>query len=164
MGENRFLVVVGSFVLALHWQGSSCQQQHESTGYRLGGQRPTDNITVLVADSLSRQDDDASITMGPFVPYQESRPAHHPSWKPLVLDGGQDEQQPRVRRDDSSTSSNHNNKGRPAVQDEHHSVKDNSRLLVQTLNGLVRGTTKTALGDTVDVFLGVRNETKIKTV
>lgn len=156
MGENRFLLVVGSFVLALHWQGSSCQQHHqESTGYRLGGQRPTDNITVLVGDSLSRQEDD--LTMGPFVPYQESRPAHHPSWKPLVLDGDE-HQQPRVRRDDSSSSSNHNNKGRPAVvQDEHHhSVKDNSRLLVQTLNGLVRGTTKTALGDTVDVFLGVR--------
>ena len=35
--------------------------------------------------------------------------------------------------------------------------KDNSRLLVQTLNGLVRGTTKSALGETVEVFLGVRN-------
>lgn len=166
MGENRFLLVVGSFVLALHWQGSSCQhEQEESTGYRLGGQRPTDNITVLVADSISRrQDDDASI-MGPFVPYQESRPAHHPSWKPLVLDGGQDEQ-PRVRRDDSSSSSsNHNNKGRPASAVQHqeeHSLKDNSRLLVQTLNGLVRGTTKTALGDTVDVFLGVRTIIMIK--
>ncbi len=161
MGKKSFsLLFVGSFVLVLHWQCSSCQQ--ESTGYRLGGQqRPTDNITVLVSDSSSRKDDEASI-MGPFVHHrQESRPAHQ--WKPLVLDGGdaEEEEEPgmrRVRRDDdssSSSSSNHNSKGRPAGQDDHH--KDNSRLLVQTLNGLVRGTTKTALGDTVDVFLGVRN-------
>ena len=53
----------------------------------------------------------------------------------------QEEEERRVRRDDY--------KERPTVD------KDNSRLLVQTLNGLVRGTTKSALGETVDVFLGV---------
>jgi hypothetical protein len=55
----------------------------------------------------------------------------------------EEEEERRVRRDDY--------KERPTVD------KDNSRLLVQTLNGLVRGTTKSALGETVDVFLGVRN-------
>jgi hypothetical protein len=140
-------VALGSFVLVLHWiQCSSCQQL--ASGYRLGGQRPTDNITVLVSDN--RKDDEASI-MGPFVPYQESRPApnHHQQWNQKAKLFQEEEK--RVRRDDSSSSSSsNNNKRRPAVD------KDNSRLLVQTLNGLVRGTTKSALGDTVDVFLGVR--------
>lgn len=37
-------------------------------------------------------------------------------------------------------------------------TEDHQDLLVQTLNGLVRGTRKSALGESVDVFLGVSQE------
>lgn len=141
MGENSSLLcmAISSFVLML--QCCWCQQLASSN--RLG-QRPMDNITVLVSDN---QKDGAPIIV-PFVPYQEAN-----RWaeeQQTMFQEGE-----RIRRDESSSrnsgSSLAGNKGRPANADD-----TNSRLLVQTLNGRVRGTTKTTLGETVDVFLGVR--------
>ncbi|KAI9554499.1 hypothetical protein GHT06_019772 [Daphnia sinensis] len=143
MGENNSLlcVVICSFVMMFHWP--CCCSQQLASAHRLG-QRPMDNITVLVSDN--RKDDGVSI-MGPFVPYQETHQWKHE--QQTVFQEGE-----RIRRDESSSrnggSSSGGNKGRPGNIDD-----TNSRLLVQTLNGRVRGTTKTALGETVDVFLGI---------
>lgn len=87
----------------------------------------TDNISVL-----SDRKGDA---MGPFAPYRETR-RHQWSHSNLFQENGA-----RIRRDAKSRTVDDNN---------------NDMLLVQTLNGLVRGTRKTALGESVDVFLGVR--------
>lgn len=144
MGGNSSLlfVVICSFVMMFHWQ--CCCSQQLASAYRLG-QRPMDNVTVLVSDN--RKDDGVSI-MGPLVPYQETDQWKHE--QQTVFQEGE-----RIRRDESSSrnggSSSGGNKGRPGNIDD-----TNIRLLVQTLNGRVRGTTKTALGETVDVFLGVR--------
>ncbi len=119
------------FVLILDWQCSSCQ--HLASAYRLGGGKPaTDNITVLSDRKVD--------TMGPFAPpvYQE------PQWKQQQeVNQFFQEEAERIRRDVNSLGA----KDRP---------DDSDRLLVQTLNGLVRGTRKTALGESVDVYLGVR--------
>jgi len=143
---SLLLIVTGFVVVILQWiQCCSCQHLAGSD-YRLGGgQRPTDNITVLVSSSDNRKDDDVSIIQGPFVHYQQesARAAHQWNENRAQQMLQEEEEERRVRRDDY--------KERPTVD------KDNSRLLVQTLNDLVRGTTKSALGETVDVFLGVRN-------
>lgn len=70
-----------------------------------------------------------------FAPYRESR-RHQWSHSNLFQETGA-----RIRRDAKSRTDDDNN---------------NDMLLVQTLNGLVRGARKTALGESVDVFLGVR--------
>lgn len=130
MGNKNWLLAV-CFVLILDWQCSSCQ--HLASAYRLGGGQPaTDNITVLSDRKVD--------TMGPFAPpvYQE------PQWKQQQeVNQFFREEAERIRRDVNSLGA----KDRP---------DDSDRLLVQTLNGLVRGTRKTALGESVDVYLGVR--------
>ena len=142
---NGSLLGVACLVLLLDWPCSS-SGQHLASAYRLSGQKPSDNVTVLHSDRKGG-------SMGPFAnSFQESSSSHrHRQWN-------QKQQQTTAFQEDTDGADGRTRRDAGKGQRSNVVVeeKDDDTLLVQTHNGLLRGIRKVALGESVDVFYGVR--------
>lgn len=129
---NVLFLIAGIVLFVHHWD--CCCGQILASAYRL---ERSDNISVVGNVK-------GDTAMGPFAGYREPAAGHQWSRSKVFQE---DPAAARIRRDNAAPSG----KGR--------TVDDNdNRILVQTLNGVVRGTKKTALDEAVDVFLGVSDE------